>query len=904
VSDNRTSFLKRFIYSSIIIVVASLIVTIATLHYVTSDIIRKKAYEMNKVLTDAAADKANAILEDIANIINLSVNNRELDELVDYNDDLNYDYLMKNKDYETYLKRIIMNYDELDALLIINENLTLAACNTVLQNYDIYKGKDYYNKVLSSMGDIGKNRFFLETETGKENGRVVIISPIFKPYSNSVQALTVAVLSKRVSQELNFAHNDINISDQCGNKVTLYSHNNNNSSSKLPNNLIKRDLVFDGWTIQNSISNHLISIYINNNIKISTIFSIVYICIAIIFVLEVGKKVIMPLKQLNEQVKIYSHDNINATNPLLINKARVNFKTKLMIFYSAIISFPIIFITVIFYINSTHIIKNEVGSVYDYETLLLSNQLDTILNKYYRVTKEIITDNDFQDFFTLDKSYQMEQDSQNKISQAILISQMRTKAIINVSVYNKNFELLFSSTNNRNYMTRPYILNELEYIRQNYGQPLWMKINDNEVRGNYYRIGMQIRGINNDNKSAQLLGYILLDFDANQITEILNGLNKNNNIKTYLLDDNGSNLFSFDDDNKWRELLLNIKSNSNFNGISSSIDYHKEKYLITYQKLTVNKWRVISAIGLQDYLEGNKELFKYSIALLCFILSLGVLSAYGFSQKLNKNISKLISVVREVRNGNLNARFITNTIDEISELGESFNEMLQRLKAYMDEKIMSEIKIKDAEIRAKENELSLLQSQINPHFLYNTLKTVQYMAHVKDDRAEKMVKLLIFLFKYGSNIKDKLVKIEDEVRYIDTYLEIQKIRFSNKFKVKYNISDELLDYSILKLTLQPIVENSIYHGLELIMNEGQISIEGKLIGDIIQFKISDNGVGIKSAELEILREQLKGQATSKSIGIINVHERIQLYFGNQYGISISSEKNAGTEVKILIPAVR
>ena len=175
------------------------------------------------------------------------------------------------------------------------------------------------------------------------------------------------------------------------------------------------------------------------------------------------------------------------------------------------------------------------------------------------------------------------------------------------------------------------------------------------------------------------------------------------------------------------------------------------------------------------------------------------------------------------------------------------------------------------------------------------------MVYSKDKHAEQMIKLLIKLFKTGVSKGEKLVSVREEIEHIRTYIDIQQMRFSNKFKVNYVIDDSVMDLKILKLTLQPIVENAIYHGLEMAEEEGIIEITGEMNEDRLVFVIRDNGLGITEEKLKEIKEQLKGLKAGRSIGLLNVHERIRLYFGINYGLDIESKIGYGTTVRVLLP---
>ena len=220
-------------------------------------------------------------------------------------------------------------------------------------------------------------------------------------------------------------------------------------------------------------------------------------------------------------------------------------------------------------------------------------------------------------------------------------------------------------------------------------------------------------------------------------------------------------------------------------------------------------------------------------------------------------------------------------------------------------------KISSIKLQQKEAELNSLQNQINPHFLYNTLESIRGAAlyHGIQEIAS-MAKSLSLLFRYS--ISDRvLVSVREELQHLENYISIQNFRFENKFQLQYNIPPEFMDYKILKLTLQPLIENSIKHGLEMKLGKGTIKIDILQLNSNIRIVISDDGLGMTPKKLEELNRSLAsikswdpgtGSQTGTGIGVMNVNARIKLYFGDQYGLKFR-ESAVGTTVEITLPAV-
>ncbi len=238
-----------------------------------------------------------------------------------------------------------------------------------------------------------------------------------------------------------------------------------------------------------------------------------------------------------------------------------------------------------------------------------------------------------------------------------------------------------------------------------------------------------------------------------------------------------------------------------------------------------------------------------------------------------------------------------------------FHSLLSELNLIIDEKKFLTLKESNAQIRKKQAEIKALQSQINPHFLYNTLDSIRGQAIVAGNKGiSDMTLALAKLFRYSISDINEFVPLSKELESIDNYLSIQCIRFNNKFTKKYNIDDDVLICKIPKLTLQPIVENAIHHGLEQSQGNGNILIKAYRTASQLFIRISDNGVGISHEQLLKINDALinnkdysYSKSSSSSVGLFNVNARIKLLFGENYGITIYSTLDIGTTINIVVP---
>ena len=231
---------------------------------------------------------------------------------------------------------------------------------------------------------------------------------------------------------------------------------------------------------------------------------------------------------------------------------------------------------------------------------------------------------------------------------------------------------------------------------------------------------------------------------------------------------------------------------------------------------------------------------------------------------------------------------------EVTSLSNAFGHLVIRIQELMNQ-------VRNEEIVLRKTELRALQAQINPHFLYNTLDSIAWMCEegrTKD--AVEMVNALARLFRISISKGHELIPVEKEVEHAKSYLQIQKFRYKNQFQYSFDVQESCLHYYCNKITLQPIIENAIYHGLNRMIDEGFIEIKIFEDGGDVVFTVEDNGVGMTKEQCEsILHKEVKGQ--TGGIGIKNVNDRVKIYFGEQYGMKIESELDEGTKVSIRMP---
>lgn len=331
-------------------------------------------------------------------------------------------------------------------------------------------------------------------------------------------------------------------------------------------------------------------------------------------------------------------------------------------------------------------------------------------------------------------------------------------------------------------------------------------------------------------------------------------------------------------------------------GYFQSTGANGESKMIIYDTSEVTGFKMVSVIPVKEVIKESE-----SIRILTFgVLLIGIIAAYWFANVVSNQITdplrKLRLLMRKVEKGDMNVSFPSKYKDEVGQLGQSFNRMVEEIKYLIKENYEKQLQLREAELKA-------IQAQINPHFLYNTLDSINWMARIHQiDEISETVISLGELFRYSIRKGNQVITIGEDIKQIQHYLSIQKLRFRDKLHIVMEIDDVILPLYTLKLLIQPIVENAIIHGLENKKGPGTLRILGSLMDNQVQFLIEDDGIGFLLHPL--LQENRTKNNENTGIGLENVHKRLSLQFGEDASLTIRSEQGQGTTVIIRIPQIK
>lgn len=327
-----------------------------------------------------------------------------------------------------------------------------------------------------------------------------------------------------------------------------------------------------------------------------------------------------------------------------------------------------------------------------------------------------------------------------------------------------------------------------------------------------------------------------------------------------------------------------------------NVEINNQEYLVASKPVNFTDWNLTLIVPYKDIQAYNINSRNQIMLTFLIIAPLTLPLSLLVSNSATKRIRKLITQMRKVEHGNFDITVLPGNHDEIGQLTQSFNFMLKKMEGLMDEKFQLGREMKNLEIKA-------LQAQINPHFLYNTLDLINWMSiRSKAPEISYLVTALGKFYKLSLSRGEDIVTIGNELEHVKCYVQIQNMRFNNNMSLIVDVPEEMLNYSIVKLVLQPIVENAILHGIqEKDEEKGTIRIYGCIEGNTISICIQDDGVGITD---ERIHEILTGESTHEShgYGVHNINERLKLNYGGDYGLSFVSVVGKYTIATVKIPA--
>ena len=389
--------------------------------------------------------------------------------------------------------------------------------------------------------------------------------------------------------------------------------------------------------------------------------------------------------------------------------------------------------------------------------------------------------------------------------------------------------------------------------------------------------------------------YVAIDFKFLSIAKYIDKISIGQRGYCYIIDSKGEIVY-----HPQQQMLFSGIKKENNDEISKMPDgIHREKdNIYTISSLNSCNWKIVGVSFNDEITSSVKRQATLGLAVAVFFsLLISVVVYLLLSRTVAKPVRRLVSSMQDFEKQVETYKYSPENANviEFETLSNSFEHMVTIIQSLVE-------KVHNEEIVLRKTELKALQAQINPHFLYNTLDSIQWMCEQGNSKdAVRMVGALAKLFRISISHGNEFITIKDELRHAESYLIIQSYRYKNQFTYSFDVDESLLYFLCNKITIQPFIENAIYHGLDRMVDEGKINISVHNCGKDILITVSDNGLGMTEEQCTAILE--KGRSDSKGIGVKNVDDRLKIYFGEEYGITIDSELDVGTTVKIKIPKI-
>ena len=402
------------------------------------------------------------------------------------------------------------------------------------------------------------------------------------------------------------------------------------------------------------------------------------------------------------------------------------------------------------------------------------------------------------------------------------------------------------------------------------------------------------------NKTAQQ-GVLLVDIKHSSIAELFDNVTLANDGYVYLIDADGDIIYH-PQQQLW---ATGIVTEHNFDAAklkdgSHTMKFDGESCSVILRSVAYTGWRIVGVIPQRGLTLDRLQNVLFMLMVSCLFFEITLISHSYLSRKLMDPIQKLELSVQQLEQDAEGAEIYIGGSYEIEHLGRSISRMVRQMRKLTDD-IVAEHEQK------QKSERNALQAQINPHFLYNTLDIIIWMIEKKQpEEAVRIVSALARFFRLSLSGSRNIIPVSEELEQVRNYLMIQEMRYKNKFSYKIEADPDTLSLSVIKLVLQPVVENAIYHGMEFMDGDGEILIRTRRQGDDLYLIVSDNGLGMPPETVAKLLERpasVRTNTRGSGIGLWNVNERIKLYFGGEYGLRIDSEPDEGTSVTLHLAAI-
>ncbi|GMB01144.1 sensor histidine kinase [Pelosinus sp. IPA-1] len=604
------------------------------------------------------------------------------------------------------------------------------------------------------------------------------------------------------------------------------------------------------------------------------------------------------------------------------NSKQASLRTKLLLMFVVISILPIVIIQTISYHLANFYIEEKVNMLTGINLFHIKTNIESDLDYYKETAYRIAVDDNI---VHLEESFNQGTDVERALSRGRIWKgyasycytkeEIRGITFVNKdlqSVYydKKNFSTYNPFWDNHDDATKAGIYSKIINSNGIVLLPTMMNVDSAERSDERFYMGLRVRNI----RTKEDIGIIIMSITEKRLDTICNieqteNLTKNHvNVYSFIIDDNGR-IISFRD-NKY--IGAHIKEYAN-NGDTSELyslndiinqipEFFQKRIIINDTFITGTNWRVISVVDKDSMFYEVDILKNLTLGISLLIILISIVLILIFTNRFYDSVNRIVTGIKKAKKGDLQARVVLNTDDELSFIGNEFNEMVVKINALVEDIRRQGEHIYEISDQCRKAEIEALVSQVNPHFLYNTLDCINWMALRKDEYGiSTMISNLAQILRYSIGKVNEQVPLYYEIEWLKKYTYLQQVRFNHSFVLKLDIDEMLLDCKIYKLLLQPLVENAIIHGFKDYDSGRELVIRIHRYQDHhLKIAVADNGCGIPQEQVS----RLLGQDKPDKIGINNVWQRIQIYYGKSATMNITSNEGEGTTISLIIPLLR
>ena len=603
----------------------------------------------------------------------------------------------------------------------------------------------------------------------------------------------------------------------------------------------------------------------------------------------ISSRITQPLRKLIVSVRYYVFNKRKSYQDTQEEALRqgLSIRESVAGYLIGVVIIPVAIYLVATYFISTQIIESYVTASYSVAFEQTVDNIEYYLETKDKVMRNIIFNITVQE--ALDSEEELKYNYYDIVDKALILGSGRDE----IFIYTDTGELIFTNTDRNlntsidaelmaEFSTKRIITNWIDTTKDRYGRYVFNLVQKINSLEEYNNIGFLV---------SQTYEYELENIYKNIAQD---------DTDIYIVNKDGRIISHAD-----KNMMLTLVGKEVAEGILNSQLTNDQNQFIFRGKIGTTDWYLVAQYSKAVFDKDNKDLLYDKLYIFTFMLLITLILAFVFAFGLTRAFNRINVILQRMKIHGLSVSFDgKGPITEVNELREAFNEMIERNEDLISKLLESTKKQTELENRKRSSEITALQYQINPHFMYNSFESIHWLIN-KDRKKDalSMINSLSQFLRHVARADNPIVPISEEISHAKHYLDIMKMRYGEQIEYFWDIDEEVMTSETIRLSLQPVIENAIYHGIHPKQDEGVVEISCRIedLGRTIVFSVTDNGVGITAEKIEKIMEDIRREESVESIGLHNIQSRILLYFGEEYGIRILSRESVGTTVEMKIP---